>query len=204
MIMNEEIKQNLVFIARRCSNRNAQTGNGGNISVRSENDTMLIKASRSSFADCTESSFVKINFDGVLIEGDFPPSRECLLHAAIYKKFAHINAVVHCHLPYATAWASTMTPLPFSTYHAEQKLEKQLRVFDTGSYIVSNESIENIMAMLDAGPETKGFLLKKHGAFAFGSDIFEASYISELIEETAKIQILSEVLPKIMPTESVG
>ncbi len=200
----EEIKDNMVFIARRCSARNAQTGNGGNISVKTGKNEMLIMASHASFADCTTSSFVTVDFDGSLIEGDLPPSRECFLHSAIYKKFGHVNAIVHCHLPYATAWASTMVPLPFSTYHAEKKLERKLKVFDTGSYIVTKENIDRIMDQLDESPETKGFLLKKHGAFAFGVDVFEANYMSELIEETAQIQILSGLIPERARITTMG
>ncbi len=190
----KSIKKDMVHIAKRCSDRNAQTGNGGNLSVRIDNCHMIIMASKSSFADCNENNFVITDLESRLINGTVPPSRESTLHAEIYKKFKHVNAIVHCHSPYATAWASTMKPLPFSTYHSEKKLKDQLRVFDTGSYIVDKKKVNEIMDQYEPQVDLKGFLLKKHGVFALGTNIFEASYVSELIEETAQIQILSELL----------
>ncbi|MFZ7133174.1 MAG: class II aldolase/adducin family protein [Eubacteriales bacterium] len=191
-----EKKKDMVLIARRCSDRNVQTGDGGNISVRFGDNQMIIMASRSSFADCNEDNFVVTDFNCTLVHGTVPPSREGMLHAAVYKKFKHINAILHCHSPYATAWASTMNPLPFSTYHAEKKLKEQLRVFDTESYIVTEEKVTEIMNQYDSETDLRGFLLKKHGSFAFGDNIFEANYFSELIEETAQIQILCDLLPQ--------
>ncbi len=192
----KNIKRDMVKIARRCSERNAQTGNGGNISIRLGENRMVIMASKSAFADCQEVNFVVADFEGNLLEGKTPPSRESVMHGAIYRKFSQINAIVHCHSPYATAWASTMLPLPFSTYHAEKKLLANLKVFDTLSYAVPKDKVAEVLSAYEENEELKGFLLRKHGSFAFGENIFEANYNSELIEETAKIQILGEIINK--------
>lgn len=196
----EAIKQDMVCVAKRCSDRNAQTGDGGNISVRLDDNLMMIMASKSSFADCNEDSFVITDFESKLIEGKIAPSRESILHAAIYKKFKNVNAIVHCHSPYATAWASTMQTLPFSTYHSKVKLIEPIRVFDTESYIVSKEKVEEIIAQYEQAEDIRGFLLKKHGVFALGADIFKANYTFELIEETAQIHIISQLLK---PTQTI-
>jgi len=192
----KRIKRDMVKIAKRCSSRNAQTGNGGNISVKLDDEHMIIMASKSSFADCKEGNFVTTNLNCELVSGKKAPSRESLLHAAIYRKFKHVNAIVHCHSPFATSWAATMLPLPFSTYHAETKLKSNLKVFDTGGYAVPEDKVAEIMDQYELNEEIKGFLLKKHGAFAFGENILEASYIADLIEETAQIRIIGELLAK--------
>lgn len=193
----KETRENMVLIARRCSNRGMQTGDGGNISVRCSNREMLIMASQSAFADCKEEDFILTDFRGNALSGTRKPSRECILHGAIYEKFPAVNAIVHCHSPYATALASTMRPLPFATYHSEIKLRGEARVFDTGSYIVSEENARTIMDSYEDGEDVKGFLLRKHGVFALGTDIFHACYIAELIEETAQIGLLSDVANNI-------
>ena len=194
MISENDMKKQLVDIARRCSRRNFQTGDGGNISVRFGEDRMLIMASRSSFSDCTEDSFILTGFRGETDAAPRRPSRECILHGAIYSKFPKVRAIIHCHAPYSTAWASTMQPLPVATYHSKIKLNGRLKVFDTGNYIVSEKEVEAIINSYAANEDVKGFLLKKHGAFALGDSLVSACYTMELIEETAKIGIYSSLL----------
>lgn len=193
------LKKQLVESAHICSQRGMQTGNGGNISARiPDTDWMLIKSSGSSLGDSTVGSFVISDLEGNVMKGEEKPSRESLLHGAIYKKLPEINAIVHCHSGWATGWASTLTALPFSTYHSEVKLCGEIRVFDTHSYIVLDEYVAKILSFFDEYPNAKAFLLKGHGQFALGKDIKSALYNAELVEETAKIAIIEKILAKIV------
>jgi L-ribulose-5-phosphate 4-epimerase len=192
-----DLKRQLVKAAHRCSRRGLQTGDGGNVSARIPGtDWMVIKASGSSFADSTKTSFVISDFTGNPMKGEEKPSRESLLHGALYKKLPDIRAIVHCHSGWATGWASTLTPLPFATYHSEIKLNGEIRVFDTHSYAVPKEDIAQILSLFDEYPNAKAFLLKGHGQVALGKDIKSALHIAELIEETAQIAVLENLLKK--------
>jgi L-ribulose-5-phosphate 4-epimerase len=192
-----ELKEQLVRVARRCSQTGLQTGDGGNLSARIPGTMrMLIKASGSSFGDSTTSAFVICDFAGNPARGEENPSRECLLHGAIYNKLPDIQAIVHCHSGWATGWASTLTPLPFATYHSKIKLGGEIRVFDTGSYTVSQEHIMKILTLFDEYPDARAFLLKGHGQVALGTDINNALHNAELVEETARIAVIENLLKK--------
>lgn len=191
--MNDLVTR-LLCTAKRCSDRKMQTGNGGNLSARiAGEDLMIIKASKIAFYSCKPEGFVVSDFDGRAVEGARKPSRESILHGAIYKKLAHIGAIVHCHSPWAIAWASAMQPLPFSTYHSHAKLKTPVEVFDTGSYTVPPEKVAQILDSFDSQPEPKAFLLKGHGLVALGENIEEAADIAELVEETAQIAIIERL-----------
>lgn len=189
------LKRELLKAMRACSRRGLQTGNGGNASVRIPGtEHMLIKSSGSAFSDATQDSFVITGFDGVAVAGDMKPSRESLLHGAIYQKLPYVNAIVHCHSGWATGWASSLKPMPFATYHSEMKLGGTIRVFDTHSYAVPKTSIKSIMEFFDEEPGSKAFLLKGHGQIALGKDIKDALYTAELVEETAQIAVIEKLL----------
>ncbi len=190
-----ELKQHLVAAARMCRARGLQTGNGGNMSARVPGrEEMVVKASEVSFAECSEETLVVADFDGGLLSGARKPSRESLLHGALYRALPWVGAIVHCHSPWATGWASTGRSLPFSTYHAAIKLKGEVKVFDTGSYAVPPSFFPEIVQTFDTEPDLMAFLLKGHGQVALGTDIREATYTAELVEETAHIAVLATLL----------
>jgi L-ribulose-5-phosphate 4-epimerase len=192
-----DLKQRVAAAASACYTRGMQTGDGGNLSARVPGkDLMVIKASGISFAECSVETLVVADFSGDLVEGAGKPSREGLLHGALYRKLSRVRAIVHCHSPWATGWASTSHPMPFATYHSEIKLKGVIKVFDTGSYAVPPSFFPEILELFDSYPDLMAFLLKGHGQVAMGKDIKQALYTAELIEETAQIAVLGRLLEK--------
>lgn len=63
-----------------------QMSNGGNLSMRAPgHDWMLVKATDVAFDEVCADTIVVTDFDGNLIEGNRKPSKEALLHGAIYR-----------------------------------------------------------------------------------------------------------------------
>lgn len=169
-----------------------QMSNGGNLSVRVPGkDQMIVKGTDVAFDEVAGDTLVVADFDGNMLEGKGKPSKEALLHGALYKKVPKVNAIMHCHSPFATAWAAGHGTLQFSTYHSELKLYGNVPVFDTHSYAVPKEYFPEILRIFDRNPRTAAFLLKGHGQVTMGKDMREAAYLAELVEETAQIAVLS-------------
>ncbi len=171
-----------------------QMSNGGNLSIRiAGKEQMLVKATDVAFDEVGRDTVVVTDFDGNVTLGDKKPSKEALLHGALYRAFPHIGAIMHCHSPYATAWAAAHEQLEFATHHSRLKLGGYVPVFDTRSYAVPKEYFPHILENLANHPDTCGFLLKAHGQVTLGKDMREAAYLAELVEETAQIAILSQI-----------
>lgn len=187
-------REMLTRIAKKLSSRNMQTGNGGNISLRLTDHAFLVKATDTSFDRANPSDFVVCDMEGNLLEGEKRASKESGLHGALYKKYTACQAIVHCHSPWATGWASTLKPLPTATYHSVLKLGGNIPCIDTNSYAVPREYYEQIFDLLDKTEGGKGFLLKGHGQVAFGKSLYEALDLAELIEETAHIAVIEQLL----------
>jgi L-ribulose-5-phosphate 4-epimerase len=191
--MLDVLQRQLRNCARSLYRQGMQTSDGGNISMRLEGERMLIKGSNSSFSRCAANDFVIADLEGHLIAGPVPPSKESPLHGAIYRHFAAAKAIVHTHSPYATACAAVMDQLVFSTYHSKYKLGDSVRVFDTGSYSVAPAEVGKIVSGYEPGSTSLAFLLRRHGLVAVGKSLPEAQNIAELLEETAKIHVLSRM-----------
>lgn len=169
-----------------------QMSNGGNLSVRvPDKELMIVKKTDVAFDEVCADTLVVTDFDGNVVEGNGKPSKEALLHGAIYIKIPRAGAIMHCHSPYATAWAAEHDCLDFSTHHAALKFRGEVPVFDTHSYAVPKEYFPEITAFLEENEGTNAFLLRAHGQVTVASDMRMAAYLAELMEETAQISILS-------------
>jgi L-ribulose-5-phosphate 4-epimerase len=194
--MNEQkikaLREELLAVAAACYQGRLQTGDGGNLSARIPGlELMIIKASGTAFSAMRPENLVLADFDGRPVEaGSAGPSRESQLHGALYRVRSELGAVLHCHSPWATGWASTGRELPEATYHSVLKLGRPVPVFDTDEYAVRPEFFSAITKILIDNASLSAFLLKRHGQVALGRTSAEALHQAELVEETAHIACL--------------
>ena len=168
-----------------------QMSNGGNLSIRvPDKDWMIVKGTNVSFEEVCADNLVITDFDGNVIEGHIKPSKEALLHGAIYKLRPDAMAIMHCHSPYAVAWADKHNEFCFSTYHSALKLFGNVAIFDTQSYAVPKERFPEILEFLKENEKYNAFLLRGHGQVTIGKNMREAAYLAELVEETAQIALI--------------
>lgn len=188
------VAESIIEQAQKFYELGYQMSNGGNLSARVPGmELMIVKGTDVAFSEVSEDTLVVTDFDGNIIEGDIKPSKESLLHGAIYKKMPDVMAIMHCHSPWATAWAAKHDELEFSTYHSKMKLKGVCPVFDTGSYVVPDNYIKIILECFDRNPQMNSFILRGHGQVTIGRDMREAAMLAELVEETAQIALLSKI-----------
>lgn len=189
----EEIKKTAV----KFYNLRYQMSNGGNLSIRIPGqDWMLVKGTDVAFDEVRAETLVIADFDGNVIEGKIKPSKEALLHGVIYRELPKVGAIMHCHSPYATAWAAGHETLEFSTHHSGMKLGGYVPVFDTHSYAVPKECFPMILQAFRENQNMNAFLLRGHGQVTAAQTMREAAYLAELVEETAQISILASAAEK--------
>lgn len=190
----EDIVTDLGTQAKKFYDMKYQMSNGGNLSARIPNTNyMIVKGTDVDFSCVNKQTLVVTDFNGNVIEGEIKPSKEALLHGAIYDKLPHVKAIMHCHSPWTIAWGALHEQLEFSTYHSDLKLKGYCPVFDTNSYAVSKEYIEKILEELEKFPEMNSFILRKHGQVTFGTNIKSAALLAELVEETAQVALLAKL-----------
>ena len=181
-------KNDFLEAAKRTYESGIQTGTGGNLSTRIQGtDLMLVKPSGFSYGQCSEENLVITDFNGLVQEGVYKPTKEGTLHGNLYKRYPKIGGIVHTHSPYAILISLTEDELTLPTLHANLKLKRSIRVADVKSQTVSEEELPRVFEILDGDPDAQAFLLRGHGIVALGSNTVKAEQTAELIEETAKI-----------------
>lgn len=103
----EAIKQEIVEVGRKLWMRQYVDGNGGNISYRLNDESVLCTPTLVSKADLRPQDLCLVDMQGNQLAGGRPRTSEILLHLEIYKAVPEAKGVVHCHPAHATAYAIT-------------------------------------------------------------------------------------------------
>ena len=165
--------------------------NDGNISVKVEEDRLLITPSGVSKGRMTPDMLLVTDLEGKVVEGDRHPSSEGKMHLAVYRGRPDVNAVVHAQPPVATAFAVCRRGL--ETPYLSELVAGLGQVPCTTSFaMLSTEEVpESVRPYLE---DHNALLLANHGALAWGGDLWEAFDRLETVEHTAKIVLNAQLL----------
>lgn len=173
--------------SREAYDRGLVSGIGGNISTRISIGRVLIKPSGMRLKDLTSNNLIVVDLNGKMIEGTGKPSEEIWFHLGIYKSREDVGAVIHTHSPSATAFAVVGRELPPITAQAAKILGKIPLV----GYAPPGSKELAKLVVKAFKPEVKAALLRGHGAITVGKNLTEAFNNADLLEETARIALLT-------------
>ena len=172
----------------------------GNVSaVDRESGLVVIKPSGVSYDVMKPEDMVVVDLDGKVVEGKLRPSSDTPTHLVLYRAFSGIGGVVHTHSTYATAWAQAGRAIPcYGTTHADYFYgdipcarplsdEEIASCYEknTGRVIVETFCNRDVLSC-------PGVLCVNHGPFTWGKDCFEAVHNAVVLEEVAKMALLTE------------
>ncbi|WP_169948155.1 class II aldolase/adducin family protein [Microbispora sp. H11081] len=146
-------------------------------------------------ADIGEQDFGVITLDGDLVAGRLGPGvRQVLqMHTLAYTR-PGVNAVIHTHSTYATAFALAHRPIP---PHYEPLVNRGQTVdIPCAPYRTRNtgELGASIAGLLAEHPATKAVLLANHGLLAFDDGPMSTARLVATIEEAATLEIHAAAL----------
>jgi L-ribulose-5-phosphate 4-epimerase len=184
----------------------------GNVSaIDREAGLVAIKPSGVAYDVMKPEDMVVLDLDGKVVCGELKPSSDAPTHLELYKAFPEINAVVHTHSTYATAWAQGCRGIPcFGTTHADyfygeipctrvmtaEEIKHDYEL-NTGRVIV--EAFKNLK--IDAR-QMPSVLVANHGPFSWGKNTDDAVRNAVVLEELAKMACLTE---RVNPnTKAIG
>ncbi|MBQ1321260.1 MAG: class II aldolase/adducin family protein [Solobacterium sp.] len=183
--MLEELKSEVVRIAKKAQNNGLCKHKSGNVSARDpETGYVCITPSGVDRDVLTPDQICVVDFDLNCIEGG-KPSSETLMHIECYKERPDIRAIVHTHSAMASAFACLNRPIPSFIF--------ELFIFhlDNGVIPVAPYALPGTMDLARNVAETVKrsdlVLMERHGTIAVGSDLNEAYENADYIEELAKI-----------------
>jgi len=145
----------------------------GNISARISDTQFVITPSGRAYEDLLPSELVVVNIKDCSYEGDIKPSSEKGIHAAAYMLRPDVNFIIHTHQHYASAICAEEKSVPFAP---------------CAMYALPGTSKlkENVTMSISINPESKAFLLAKHGTLCLGESYEDAFDVANTLEENCK------------------
>ena len=189
--LNEK-KDALIATAKRCFDLRLQTNAGGNLSVRLDSaNAIVIKPSGVGFNECTRDNLQIVHLDGTLEPSEYKPSKDLDFHLDLYRIRKDIRAVVHCHSPWATGYASAGIEIPCLTVQTIEKIGRMplISLSPQGGPQTDKE-----ISPVFEDPKVVAAVLANHGTIGVGSTLIKAQYLAEIIEETAHIAYVRDTL----------
>jgi L-fuculose-phosphate aldolase len=128
------------------------------------------------------------DLDGNILAGDRSRTSELLLHLAIYKANPKARAVLHCHPPYATAFAVTGTIPP-------NGLIPEYEVFIGPAAVAPYETpgtqafAETVLPFVQ---DHNTILLQNHGVVCWSDTVTHAEWLAEIIDNYCKTYMIAK------------
>lgn len=182
----QEQKQQMIELAKSLFERGYTVGGAGNLSVRLDENRVLITPTGSSLGRLNAERLSVLDIDGNVLAGD-KPSKESIFHLEMYRKDPNCNAIAHLHSTYLTALSclgnlNTENAIrAFTPYYVMRVGKLQvIPYYRPGDTNIARELGERVLT-------GKAFLLANHGVVVKGNDLIDAVDNTEELEETAKL-----------------
>ncbi len=179
----------------------------GNVSaIDRQANLMGIKPSGVAYEVLTPDDIVILDLAGKIIDGKLKPSSDTGTHLALYRHFPEIGGIAHTHSTYAVAWAQAGKPIPIlGTTHADHlHLDVPCTDFMNREMIRGDYEVETGQQIINrfntiSYQEVEMVLVAGHGPFTWGKTPGKAVYNSVVLEELAKMALLTQLINPMVP-----
>ena len=183
------MKKEIAYFMRRLYRQKLTTTGGGNISAKKDK-TVFITPSGIDKGEMLTEQVGEVDLEGNIINSTHKLSTETAMHLAIYKTRPDIQAIVHAHPPYGTAFASSN-----KTLNSELTSEGRLvlgNIAFAKYELMGTQELANVVA--EQSKVSNVILMENHGVIALGKTLLEAFDRLEVLEFTAKMNFVTESL----------
>lgn len=183
------MKKDVVKFGKLLYYKDLTSATSGNISVF-DGKSVFITATGTALGFLNEDDVVEIDLDGNELENGKKASSEKKMHLAIYKLRPDIKAIIHCHSPFATAFAACRKEL------SAPIIAENIIYF--GKIPVAPYAMPSSQQLVDN--TVKKFvdydtvLMANHGIVSGGSDLTNAFHKIETAETYAKTYVYSKII----------
>ncbi len=182
----------------------------GNVSSADRDlGVFAIKPSGVPYEQLSPADMVIVDFEGNTVAGELRPSSDTKTHAVLYKHWETIGGIVHTHSVYGTAWAQSQRDIPiFGTTHADYNtVNIPCASPMSDEMIEGNYELETGFQIMNCFKErgldykeVEMVLVGNHAPFTWGKNADKAVHNSAVLEQIAKMALLTEQINPKAPT----
>jgi len=190
MMGERKHRNEIVRLGRMLHGNGLVAGTDGNLSVRLDEERILVTPTSMSKGMMRPSDLVIVDLEGRKLEGRRNVSSEIAMHLLIYKMRHDIKGVVHAHPPTATGFAASGRALnrPLVCELVIGLGCVPLAKYGTPGTTELTEALEPLIPQYDA------ILMANHGVVSYGEDLHRAFMKMETVEHFAKIALVAHLL----------
>ncbi len=190
MIYKNE-REEVAYFMRRLYTQNLTTCSGGNLSLKVDDNTVLITPSQLDKGRLTAEQIGVLTMDGENLTPELKTSMETWMHLAIYKKRGDVKAIVHAHPAIASSFAVSDKKKIKTCLTGEGRYLLGEPVFAPYKLMGTKDLAEVVS---ECSLKTNVILMENHGILTVGTDMLQAFNRLEVLEVAAKITLITEVL----------
>lgn len=166
--MLEELKKNVVLLAKEMLARQLTDGTSGNVSmIDRKSGAVAITPSGMPYDTMTVEQISVLDLKGNRLEGECKPSSEWRMHLETFASRKDINCVLHTHSRYSIALACTHTNLPAITVDMAAYCGAMAPVIPYR--MPGSEELAALVAQ-ELAKGYRALLLANHGCLVIGPD----------------------------------
>ena len=188
-------REEVAYFMRRLYRQGLTTCSGGNISLRVDDDTVLITPSAVDKGELRGDQIAMFTLDGENLTPQFKGSIETGMHLAVLRARKDVTAIVHAHPVTATSFAAMNMDINF---HLTAEAYAILGTPKRAPYcIMGSDGLAKIVA--DCLVDTDVALMQNHGIITVGKSLLNAFDKLEVTEAAAKMTWITATLKATSP-----
>jgi len=194
MIYRNE-RREVARIMRRLYKQGLTTTSGGNISLRTRDDIIIITPSATDKGRMKWREVGIMTLAGENLTPDLKPSIEYKMHLAIYNRKKDVSAIVHAHPVYATVYTAMKCTIDTNLTAEARAIcgDPQFVPYALmGTEELALLTAENIM-------KSDILLLENHGILTAGTSLLQAFDKLEVLENAARMTLIAGLTGKKKP-----
>jgi len=187
---DEQLKQAIASTVRIYNAKGWSPATSTNYSFKDENGAIWVSRSGVDKSQFTENDFICVNEQGIPL-GEFSevkPSAETIIHCEIYRHFPKSKVILHSHSLYPVLLSSiSKNELKFEGYEVQKGFEG-VHTHDCTIHVPVLENNQEMIFFTNELEYNKSriahhcFVIRKHGTYAWGGNLFEAKRHLETLD----------------------
>lgn len=200
----QKLKEEISSTIRHYNSKGWSPATSTNYSFKNDvlSDCIYVSRSGVDKSQFQSTDFITVNHKGEPIGDSIGqrPSAETLIHCTIYELFPETQVILHSHSVYPVVISSKLQKsISFEGYEVQKGFDGQtthdaeviVPIFDnTQDMIDFSETLRNEVDKI----KHHSFIMRKHGTYAWGKNLFEAKRHLETLEYLCQCELVSTSL----------
>ncbi|MCD4747270.1 MAG: class II aldolase/adducin family protein [Bacteroidales bacterium] len=189
MKFNNE-KNEVAYFMRRLYIQKLTTCSGGNISLKIDNNNILVTPSQIDKGRLSANDIGIVTIDGKNKTPELKLSMETGMHLAIYKNRPDVKAIIHAHPPVATSFTVSKKKINCNLI-GESRAIVGTPVLAPYA-LMGSEKLAEIVSEYTL--KANAVLMENHGVLTVGESLLQAFDRIEVLEIAGRITLITEFL----------